>query len=94
METCALAHAPTLWVARHIELWLEGCSCLQGLRLHPSSPRTCCCAPRPWQTDVRMPRRQLRQLEDSYFNSAFQRAIEAAVQVSTLGAELSGLANE
>lgn len=32
------------------------------------------------QTDIRMPRRQLRQLEDAAFNGAFMAAIEAAVQ--------------
>lgn len=32
------------------------------------------------QTDIRMPRRQLRQLEDAHFNGAFAAAIEAAVQ--------------
>ncbi len=30
-----------------------------------------------------MPKRHLRQLEDSYFNAAWQTAIEAAVQVSS-----------
>jgi hypothetical protein len=33
------------------------------------------------QTDIRMPKRQLRLLEDAYFNTAFELAIEAAVQV-------------
>jgi protein arginine N-methyltransferase 7 len=33
------------------------------------------------QTDIRMPKRHLRQLEDAYFNAAWQTAIEAAVQV-------------
>ena len=50
----------------------------------------CSCALRNWlpyaaisavQTDVRMPKRHLQQLEDAYFNSTWQAAIEAAVQV-------------
>lgn len=43
----------------------------------PSTPRINS-AP---QTDIRMPRRHLRQLEDAYFNDAWQAAIEGAVQV-------------
>ena len=40
------------------------------------TPLPACSRP---QTDIRMPKRHLRLLEDGAFNSAFQQAIQAAV---------------
>lgn len=60
-----------------------------GIPPNPSSPRSFPCP--HWQTDIKMPRRQLRQLEDQHFNSRFQAAIEAAVQASRLALALPQL---
>lgn len=50
--------------------------------LLPACPRI-----RAVQTDIRMPKRHLRQLEDANFNGAWQAAIEAAVQVGGCGGQ-------
>lgn len=58
----------------------------------PGSATAACLPLRPRlpapQTDIRMPKRHLRLLEDVYFNSRFQQAIEAAVQASARAAHL------